>query len=628
MSKVTKRDGTVVDYNIEKIENAIAKAFVATQEVRTSLVSASVQDVAVDVEQELEKKYGTENFETSVEEIQDLVEKSLMKKGFPETAKAYILYRENHEKLRNGEKAGFDVAKYIEQFVGMNAKGEHLDKDWRTKENSTVGVTLGGLILSNSGTMTSNYWLNEIYDKDIKDAHDKCFIHIHDLGMLSGYCFTGDTKIMTPDGENPSFKELVKRGQQYVDVIAYDKNKRKFVKAKGINPRITRSVDRLVILTFRNGTVNCTTDHLFMKSNGEFVKAINLAKGDELMTAGMFNKEYIYDGKGWLSIEFPDEDEYEEKTEEELEAEIKEYNEEMNKSLLAEREENEELLRDPEKARIKELTLKEISDKMIKDGMMPVHSMMFRGVIELKGTETEEAAIEKYYLSLGMKPESGDLIVMKGRQVEKVLGFEVEFKGKGYEQDVYDLTVPEYENFALWNGVIVHNCAGWNLKQLIQEGIGGIEGKITSAPAKHLSTLCNQMVNFLGICQNEHAGAQAFSSFDTYLAPFVKIDNLSYKETKQAIQSFLYGVNTPSRWGTQAPFTNVTIDWTVPHDLADLPAIVGGKEMDFCYKDCQKEMDMINKAFIELMIEGDYNGRNFQYPIDPKLGTLEQVNLF
>ncbi len=158
-------------------------------------------------------------------------------------------------------------------------------------------------------------------------------------------------------------------------------------------------------------------------------------------------------------------------------------------------------------------------------------------------------------------------------------------------------------------------CAGWSLKQLIKEGLGGVPGKITSSPAKHLATLCNQMVNFLGIMQNEWAGAQAFSSFDTYLAPFVKVDNLTYKETKQCLQSFIYGVNTPSRWGTQAPFTNITLDWTVPNDLAELNAIVGGKEMDFKYKDCQKEMDMVNKAFIEIMVEGDANGRGFQYPI-------------
>ncbi len=158
-------------------------------------------------------------------------------------------------------------------------------------------------------------------------------------------------------------------------------------------------------------------------------------------------------------------------------------------------------------------------------------------------------------------------------------------------------------------------CAGWSLKQLIEEGLGGVLGKITSAPAKHLVSLCNQMVNFLGIMQNEWAGAQAFSSFDTYLAPFVKVDNLSYYEVKNCIQSFIYGVNTPSRWGTQAPFSNITLDWTVPNDLAELPAIVGGAEMDFKYKDCKKEMDMINKAFIETMIEGDANGRGFQYPI-------------
>ena len=158
-------------------------------------------------------------------------------------------------------------------------------------------------------------------------------------------------------------------------------------------------------------------------------------------------------------------------------------------------------------------------------------------------------------------------------------------------------------------------CAGWSLKQLIKEGLGGITGKITSAPARHLSVLCNQMVNFLGIMQNEWAGAQAFSSFDTYLAPFVKVDNLSYPEVKKCIEAFIYGVNTPSRWGTQAPFSNITRDWTVPDDLAELPALVGGVEMDFKYKDCKKEMDTVNKAFIETMIEGDSNGRGFQYPI-------------
>ena len=185
--------------------------------------------------------------------------------------------------------------------------------------------------------------------------------------------------------------------------------------------------------------------------------------------------------------------------------------------------------------------------------------------------------------------------------------------------EIYDEEIAEAHRTAAIHlhdlSMLTGYCAGWSLKQLIEEGLGGVPGKITSAPAKHLATLCNQMVNFLGIMQNEWAGAQAFSSFDTYLAPFVKADNMSYDQVKKCIESFIYGVNTPSRWGTQAPFSNITLDWTVPNDLANLHCIIGGKEADFCYKDCKKEMDMVNRAFIETMIEGDYNGRGFQYPI-------------
>lgn len=185
--------------------------------------------------------------------------------------------------------------------------------------------------------------------------------------------------------------------------------------------------------------------------------------------------------------------------------------------------------------------------------------------------------------------------------------------------DIYDQEIADVHRSAAIHlhdlSMLTGYCAGWSLKQLIEEGLGGVAGKISSTPASHLSTLCNQMVNFIGIMQNEWAGAQAFSSFDTYLAPFVKVDSLTQKEIKQCIQSFVFGLNTPSRWGTQAPFSNITLDWTVPDDLANLPAIVGGKEMDFTYGDCQKEMDMVNKAFIEIMIEGDAHGRGFQYPI-------------
>ena len=332
MFEVVKRDGQVTEFNLGKINDAIAKAFDATQMsynddiigLLSLRVSAHFQDKIKDGK-------------VSVEAIQDSVETVLEQTGYTEVAKAYILYRKQREKMRNMKSTILDYKDVINSYVKV--------EDWRVKENSTVTYSVGGLILSNSGAVTANYWLSEIYDEEIAEAHRNADIHIHDLSMLTGY------------------------------------------------------------------------------------------------------------------------------------------------------------------------------------------------------------------------------------------------------------------------------CAGWSLKQLIQEGLGGISGKITSAPAAHLSVLCNQMVNFLGIMQNEWAGAQAFSSFDTYLAPFVKVDNLTYREVKKCIEAFIYGVNTPSRWGTQAPFSNITLDWTVPADLAELPAIVGGKEMDFKYKDCKKEMDMVNRAFLEIMIEGDANGRGCQYPI-------------
>ncbi len=159
-----------------------------------------------------------------------------------------------------------------------------------------------------------------------------------------------------------------------------------------------------------------------------------------------------------------------------------------------------------------------------------------------------------------------------------------------------------------------YSC-GWSLRKLLLDGLGGITGKITASPAKHLATLCNQMVNFLGIMQNEWAASQSFSSFDTYLAPFIKADSLSYDKVKKCMEAFVFGVNTPSRWGTQAPFSHIFMDLKVPGDMAGEKAIVGGRRMDFTYGDCQKEMDMVNRAFLETMLEGDANGLGFQYPI-------------
>ena len=332
MYRVVKRDGKVVDFDLSKISVAITQAFEACEkQYHKDIIDFLVLKVTSEFEPKIE------NGNISVENIQDSVESVLIKAGYDDVAKAYIIYRRQREKIRNLSSTVLDYKEIVDNYLKIN--------DWRVKENSTVTYSVGGLILSNSGAITANYWLSEVYDDEIANAHKNADIHIHDLSMLTGY------------------------------------------------------------------------------------------------------------------------------------------------------------------------------------------------------------------------------------------------------------------------------CAGWSLKQLIQEGLGGVTGKITSSPASHLATLCNQMVNFLGIMQNEWAGAQAFSSFDTYLAPFVKVDNLSYSQVKKCIESFIYGVNTPSRWGTQAPFSNITLDWVVPHDLAELNCIVGGKELDFKYKDCQKEMDMVNKAFIEIMIEGDANGRGFQYPI-------------
>ena len=332
MYQVTKRDGKVVDFNIEKIDAAITKAFEATG---TNYTPSVIHFLSLMVTAEFQPKI--QNDLITVEDVQDSVEAVLSRSGYEGVAKAYILYRKQREKVRNVNSALLNYKDLVDDYLQIN--------DWRVKENSTVTYSVGGLILSNSGAITANYWLSEIYDHEIAEAHRSAAIHLHDLSMLTGY------------------------------------------------------------------------------------------------------------------------------------------------------------------------------------------------------------------------------------------------------------------------------CAGWSLRQLIREGLGGVPGKITSSPASHLSTLCNQMVNFLGIMQNEWAGAQAFSSFDTYLAPFVKVDNLTQKEVKQCVQSFIYGVNTPSRWGTQAPFSNITLDWTCPKDLENVPAIVGGKDMDFTYGDCKKEMEMVNKAFIEIMIEGDANGRGFQYPI-------------
>ena len=601
--KIEKRDGSMVNFEPSKITTAIVKAFSATSEVQDpSDIAEAVTLTAI---------HGLEHAHLSVitvEDVQNHVESALCKCGYPATAKAYILYRAQHQKSRAAEDTLLDYKKLVNGYVGT-------EKDWRTKENSTVTNSLGGLILSNSGAVTANYWLSEIYDEEIANAHKNADIHIHDLSMLSGYCFTGDTRVKTLDGKNPTFKELVDNKVKELWVFAFDKNANKIVPAKAINPRVTRTTNKLTLVRMEDGTIiKSTPDHLYMMRDGSYQRADKLRANDSVMPLYIGeDSKYASISQAWCGG----------KKHQYLHRWVAE--ETLGRELAADEvvhhidgdkhnntPENLAVMKDTEHRALSVIeTMKTDKWKSGNNARLVAYNKS-----DSKRSSVSKIARSRvrnahgYFVPFAYNAEydpTGTEYNHRIRQVKTIaLDSPVE---------VYDLTVPEYSNFAVEGNVFVHNCAGWSLKQLITDGLGGVTGRITSAPAKHLSTLCNQMVNFLGIMQNEWAGAQAFSSFDTYLAPFVKIDNLTYAQTKQCIQSFIYGVNTPSRWGTQAPFTNITLDWTVPNDLAELPAIVGGEEQDFCYKDCKKEMDMVNKAFIETMVEGDAEGRGFQYPI-------------
>ncbi|TKJ17090.1 ribonucleoside triphosphate reductase [Candidatus Woesearchaeota archaeon B3_Woes] len=216
--------------------------------------------------------------------------------------------------------------------------------------------------------------------------------------------------------------------------------------------------------------------------------------------------------------------------------------------------------------------------------------------------DTKENSNESYSFSGLLLYTAGE--VMKNYNLNELYSLQVSEAHKKGDMHIHDLS----------HGVIGY-CAGWSLKNLLLKGFGGVANKVDCKPAKHMSTVVHQMVNFIGCLQMEFAGAQAFSSVDTLLAPFIKTDNLTYKQVKQAIQQLVFSLNIPSRWGSQYPFSNLTFDWKAPEDLKNDKAIVGGVEQDFTYGDCQKEMDMINKAFIEVMLEGDANGRIFTFPI-------------
>lgn len=468
----------------------------------------------------------------------------------------------------------------------------YLEKeDWRINENANVNYSIGGLILHLAASQTAKYWLHEVYPDYIADAHKKGFIHIHDLGHFGPYCFTGDTKVKLLNGGDVSFKDLVKHYSNKEFYVYSVNSDGKYTIGKAHSPRKTKKNASLIQIELDNGEkIKCTPEHKFLLKNNTYIEAKNLQIGSSLMPV------YVYsNGKKYLGFR----NKYLHRFVMEQILGRKLNSKEVVHHIDGNKKNNDpsnlKLMNDSEHRKM-EITKTMKTDKWKQNNN--------KRLIEFNKTEKKRKQVSEYALKR-QRNEQGQFYNHKVTDIKLL----------DYTEDVYDITVDTHHNFALSSGIIVHNCAGWSLRDLIADGLSGVADKITSAPANRLSTLCNQMVNFLGIMQNEWAGAQAFSSFDTLLAPFVKKDKMKYKEVYQCIQSFIFGINVPSRWGGQAPFSNITLDWIVPEDLKNQPCIAGGKILDFTYNDCQKEMDMINKALLTLFIKGDAKGRGFQYPI-------------
>lgn len=495
MFDVIKRSGSIVEFDLSKIKKAIEKAFDACDvDFTTDMIDFITLKVTADFQNKIKDSH------IGVEQIQDSVEKVLMDSGYTDVAKAYILYRKERDRLRRVNGSLMDYKRTVDNYLNIN--------DWRVKENSTVTYSLGGLILSNSGAMTANYWLSEIYDDEIANAHKNADIHIHDLSMLSGYCFTGDTIVKSLDGKNRTFKELVDDNVKELWVYSYDTEKQCVVPAKAINPRVTRKTKELIAVTLSDKTVvRSTPDHRFMLRDGMYIEAKDLKPNMSLMPLYIGEKgKYCSINNAWTNMRgrrYLHRWVAEQMTGAKLDSNTVVHH--INGDKHDNRPENLEILSDSVHRAM------EVRKTMDTDIWRQANSERLK---EYNKSDEKRTSVSSFAKSRNRRKNGtfapstfgyyeekdpvGAFYNHRVRKVEKITLDE--------EIEVYDLTVPTYENFAVADGIFVHNCAGWSLKQLILEGLGGVPGKITSAPARHLSTLCNQMVNFLGILQNEWAG--------------------------------------------------------------------------------------------------------------------------
>ena len=495
MYHVKKRNGEVADFDIEKIRSAITKTFEScNRNYQDSIIESIVVRSVANAEKKIKDSL------LSVEDIQDSVEATLMNFGYDDVAKSYILYRKQHEKARNAKDTLLDYKKTIEGYVDAI--------DWRVKENSTVTYSLGGLILGNSGAVTANYWLSEIYDDEIANAHRHCDFHIHDLSMLSPYCFTGDTIVKALDGKNRTFEQLVNDGVKELWVYSYDTDENKVVIAKAENPRVTRYTNELVEITLASGKkIKCTPDHPIMLRDGTYIEAQNLKPNMSVMPLNVSEKgSYVTIHKFWCSEQGRKQQYLHRWVAEQIMGRPIQDDEvvhHLNEDKHDNRPENLQVMAD------KEHRAMEIKKTMETDLWKQNNN---ERVVNFNKSDAKRKSVAEFASSR----KRDDL----GRFVEFKYNANLDTKKKAYNHrvrsvkrvkldtpiPVYDLTVPKYHNFAVGGNIFVHNCAGWSLKKLIIEGLGGVPGKITSKPAEHLSTLCNQMVNFLGCTQNEWAG--------------------------------------------------------------------------------------------------------------------------